>query len=71
MISNEVINLGVEIVEDIGVSGDEGGLMAVASCEILRGNDTNLFSGLSLHEKNFGMVVSEIGALHRLGDERP
>ena len=71
MISNEVINLGVEIVEDIGVSGDEGGLMAVASCEILRGNDTNLFSGLSLHEKNFGMVVGKVGALHRLCDERP
>ena len=71
MISNEVINLGVELVEDIGVSGDEGGLMAVASCEVLRGNDTNLFSRLRLHKKDFRMVVSEIGALHRLCDERP
>ena len=71
MISNEVINLGVDFVEDIGVGGDEGGLMAVASREILRGDDTNLFSGLSLHEKNFGMVVGKVGALHRLCDERP
>ena len=71
VISNEVINLGVEFVEDIGVSGDERGLMAVASCEILRGDDTNLFSGLRLHEKDFGMVVGKIGALHRLCDERP
>ena len=71
MISDEVINLGVEIVEDIGVSGDERGLMSVASREILRGDDTNLFSGLSLHEKNFGMVVGKVGALHRLCDERP
>ena len=71
MISNEVINLGVEFIEDIGVGGDEGGLMAVASCEVLRGNETNQFTGFRLHEKDFGMVVSEIGALHRLGDERP
>lgn len=57
--------------EDVGRSGDERGLMAVASCEVLRGNDTNLFSGLRLHEKDFGMVVGKIGALHRLCDERP
>ena len=71
MISNEVINLGVEFVEDIGVSGDERGLMSVASREILRGDDTNLFTRLRLHEKDFGMVVSEVGALHCLCDERP
>ena len=58
-------------VEDVGRSGDERGLMTVASCEILRGDDTNLFSGLRLYEKDFGMVVSEIGALHCLRDERP
>ena len=66
MIFNEVINLGVEFVEDIGVSGDEGGLMAVASCEILRGDDTNLLTRLRLNEKDFGMVVRKIGALYRL-----
>ena len=31
-------------VEDVGRSGDEGGLMAVASCEVLRGNYTNQFA---------------------------
>lgn len=71
MISNEVINLGVEFVKDIGVGGDERGLMAVASREILRGDDTNLFSRLRLHEKDFRVIVSEIGTLHRLCDERP
>ena len=30
-------------IEDVGRSGDERGFMAVASREILRGNDTNLF----------------------------
>ena len=58
-------------VEDVWRSGDERGLMAVASREILRGDDTNLFTRLRLHEKNFGMVVGKIGALHRLCDERP
>ena len=58
-------------IEDVGRSGDERGLMAVASREILRGDDTNLFTRLRLHEKDFGMVVGKIGALHRLCDERP
>ena len=58
-------------IEDVGRSGDERGLMAVASREILRSDDANLFTRLRLHEKDFGMVVSEIGALHRLCDERP
>ena len=58
-------------IEDVGRSGDERGLMAVTSCEVLRGNNTNQFTGFRLHEKDFGMVVSEIGALHRLCDERP
>lgn len=71
VISNEVINLGVEIFKYFGVSGDEGGLMAVTSREILRGDDTNLFTRLRLHEKNFRMVVGKVGALHRLCDERP
>ena len=58
-------------IENVGRGGNERGLMAVASCEVLRGNDTNLFTRLRLHKKDFGMVVSEIGALHRLCDERP
>ena len=58
-------------VEDVGRGGYERGLMAVSSCEVLRGDDTNLFSGLCLHEKDLRVVVSEIGAFHRLRDERP
>ena len=58
-------------VENVGRSGNERGLMAVASREVLRGDNTNLFTRLRLHEKDFGMVVSEIGTLHRLRDERP
>ena len=61
----------MKIGEDVGRGGDEGGLMAVASREILRGDDTNLFTRFRLHKKDFGMVVGKIGALHRLCDERP
>ena len=58
-------------IEDVWRGRDERGLMAVASCEVLRGDNTNLFSRLRLHEKDFRMVVGEIGTLHRLRDERP
>ena len=40
-------------VEDVGRGGDEGGLMAVAPREILRGDDTNLFTRFRLHKKDF------------------
>ena len=41
MVLYEVGHLGVEGGEDVCVGGDEGGLMAVASGEVLRGNDTD------------------------------
>ena len=71
MVLYKIHNGRMKSGEDVGRGGDEGGLMAVASCEVLRGDDTNMFSRLRLHEKDFRMVVSEIGALHRLCDERP
>ena len=71
MVLYEVRHLGVEGGEDVGIGGDESGLMAVASGKVLRGNDTDDFARLGLDEEDFGVVVSEVGALHRLGDERP
>ena len=71
MVLYEVRHLGVEGGENVGIGGDESGLMAVASGEILRGNDTDDFTRLGLYEEDFGVVVGEIGALHRLCDERP
>ena len=71
MVLYEVGHLGVEGGENVGIGGDESGLMAVASGEVLRGNNTDDFTRLGLDEEDFGVVVSEIGALHRLGDERP
>lgn len=71
MILYKFRHLGMEGGEDVTVGGDEGGLMAVASGEVLRGNDTDDFPRLGLDEEDFGVVVGEIGALHRLGDESP
>ena len=71
MVLYEVRHLGVEGGEDFLVGGDEGRLMAVASREVLRGNDTDDFPRLGLDEEDFGVVVGEVGALHRLGDESP
>ena len=71
MVLYEVGHLGVEGGENVGIGGDESGLMAVASGEVLRGNNTDDFTRLGLDEEDFGVVVSEIGALHRLCDESP
>ena len=71
MVLYEVGHLGVEGGEDVTVGGDERGLMAVASGEVLRGNDTDDFTRLGLYEEYLGVVVGKIGALHRLGDESP
>ena len=45
--------------------------MAVATGQVLRGDDRNSISGFALDEKNFRMIVGKIGALDNLGDERP
>ena len=71
MAADEIHDGGVKRSEDVGSGGDESRLMAVASGEVLRGDDTDLFARLRLHEKDFGVVVGEVGALHRLGDKRP
>ena len=53
MVLYEVRHLGVEGGEDVTVGGDEGGLMAVASGEVLRGNDTDHIPGFGLDDEDF------------------
>lgn len=45
--------------------------MAVASGEILRGDDTDDFTTFRFYQQDFGVIVSKKSALHRLSDERP
>ena len=71
MVLDEIHDGRVKCKEDVGSGGDEGGLMAVASGKVLRGDDADHFPTFRLYEKDFGVVVGEVSALHRLSDERP
>ena len=71
VVCDEIHDGGVKGKEDVGGGGDESGLVAVASGEILRGDDTDLLATFRFYQQDFGVVVGEVGALHRLGDESP
>ena len=69
VVANEVCDLCMERGKDGFVGGDEGRFVAVASGKVLRGDDTHHFSALGLNEEDLRVVVGEVSALHRLGDE--
>ena len=71
MICDKVVDLGVEISENLRRSGDESRLVAVAASEVLRGNNRDGISGFGFHQKDFRVIIGEIGSLNNLGDERP
>lgn len=71
MVFNQVFYLRVQRAEDIEVGGDEGTLRAVASREVLRGDDTDDLALDAAHEQNLAVVVGKIGGIDDLGDERP
>lgn len=61
----------MEICENLRRGGDKGRLVAVAASEVLRGYDTDSVASLGFHQQNLAVIVSKIGALNNLGDERP
>ena len=61
----------MEICENLRRGGDESGLVAVAASEVLRCDDTYRVAALGLNQQNLAVIVSKIGALDNLGDERP
>ena len=71
MILDEIRDGRVERGENVLVRGDESRLVAVASGEVLRSDDTDDFATFRPYQQDFGVIVGEISALHRLGDERP
>lgn len=71
MVCDKVVDLGVEISENLRRSGDESRLVAVAASEVLRGNNRDGISGFGFHQKDFRVIIGEIGSLNNLGDERP
>ncbi len=71
MVCDQIFYLCVQRAEDIEVGGDEGTLRAVASREVLRGDDGNDLSLEAAHEQDLAVVVGKIGGIDDLGDERP
>ena len=61
----------MECGEDVGVGCDHGTLRAVASCEVLRGDDADHFAALATHQQNLAVVVGKIGGGDNLRDKRP
>lgn len=61
----------MEPVEDCRVGGDKGGLVAVATCQVLRSNDADRIAFFGAYQQNLAVIVSKIRALNNLRDERP
>lgn len=61
----------MEICKNLRRGGDESGLVAVAASEVLRSDDADRIASLGFHQQNLTVVVSKIGALDNLGNERP
>ena len=57
--------------EQFRVSSDHGTLRAVASCEVLRGDDADHFAALALYQQHLAVVVSKVGGGDYLRDKRP
>lgn len=68
---DEILYLSVEGVEDEWVGAYYGGLVAIASGEVLGGDDTDFVTGLGEDEEDLGMVVGQVGIGDDLVDEDP
>ena len=71
MICNKVVDLGVEICKNLRRGGDKRRLVAVATGKVLRSNDADRIAMLGFYQQYLAVIVSKIGALNNLGDERP
>ena len=61
----------MECGEDVGVGRDDSRLRAVASREVLRGDDAHHFATLAFDEQHLAVVVGKVGGGDNLRDERP
>ena len=57
--------------EQFRVSSDYGTLRAIASREVLRGDDADHFAFLVLDQQHLAVVVGKVGGVDNLGYERP
>ena len=61
----------MERIEDVEVGCHEGTLTAVASCEVLRGDNGNNLSFKTAHQQYLAVVVGKVGGVDDLCDECP
>ena len=57
--------------EQFRVSSDHGTLRAVASREVLRGDDADHIAFLALDQQNLAVVVGKVSGVDYLRNERP
>jgi len=63
--------LGEQPGKDFRVGADESRLGTIASRKVLGSYDRHTISGLRPNQQYLAVIVSKIGALDNLGDERP
>ena len=57
--------------EYIRVGRYKSGLVAVASCEVLRSNDADRLATFRLYQQNLAVIIGKISSLNNLWYERP
>ena len=57
--------------KDRCIRSDDGGLVTITTCEVLRGDDRDRLPGSGLYQDHLGMVIGEIGVLDDTREERP
>ena len=71
MVFDKILDFVQELIKDGSIGSDDVRLVAVASCEVLRRDDTHLVAPLRLNEQHLGMVVCEVCGVYDLMNERP
>jgi len=67
----QLLHLCVERGKDFLVCGDESRLGAIASCQVLRGNDGNGVARVGTNKKYLAVIVGKVCTLNNLCNESP
>ena len=70
MVLHHILEFLLQCAEDLLVGGNNSALMAVATGEVLRGDDSHTVIR-SMTEDEFGVIVRQKAAIDSLHDERP
>lgn len=70
MVLHHILKLFIEGGEYLRIGSDDGALMAIAPCEVLRGDDSHAV-GTGFQQNEFGVIVGEETAVDGLHDEGP